>query len=203
MRKERWDSEYNIFLEEFRKEDKDFIDMLSSKQHIEESDLEKLDQILKNIKLVSVNTKLKQLKVSREEQLEWKYENAYRIVRTAASDSVKALVDKKKKFNKNNVFSVLSSRDRKLYIVKSDYDANTMRPRVQLLFAEDYLKTSICDLWVDIKTTGLEPEGGVYLKSGKKPEELIHRVIDLTTIPGEIVMDFFVGTGTTCAVAHK
>ena len=36
-----------------------------------------------------------------------------------------------------------------------------------------------------------------------KPEELIARIIDITTKKGDRVMDFFLGSGTTAAVAHK
>lgn len=57
-------------------------------------------------------------------------------------------------------------------------------------------------LWTDIKWTGIAKEGGVKLKGGKKPEKLLHRIIEMGSEPGEIVMDFFLGTGTTCAVAH-
>ncbi|UWV80689.1 site-specific DNA-methyltransferase [Mycoplasmopsis cynos] len=38
---------------------------------------------------------------------------------------------------------------------------------------------------------------------GQKPEKLIQRIIESTTIEGDIVLDFFVGSGTTAAVAHK
>lgn len=36
-----------------------------------------------------------------------------------------------------------------------------------------------------------------------KPERLIQRVLDLTTNPGDLVVDSFAGSGTTGAVAHK
>ena len=36
-----------------------------------------------------------------------------------------------------------------------------------------------------------------------KPEKLLRRVVELTTEPGDIVMDCFAGSGTTPAVAHK
>jgi adenine-specific DNA-methyltransferase len=36
-----------------------------------------------------------------------------------------------------------------------------------------------------------------------KPERLLHRVIHIATNPGDIVLDCFVGSGTTAAVAHK
>lgn len=59
------------------------------------------------------------------------------------------------------------------------------------------------NLWTDISWDVIGPEGGVELKSGKKPEALIKRIIDISTKEGDIVLDFFMGTGTTCAVAHK
>lgn len=36
-----------------------------------------------------------------------------------------------------------------------------------------------------------------------KPEQLIERVLDISTIPGDLVLDSFLGSGTTAAVAHK
>ena len=54
------------------------------------------------------------------------------------------------------------------------------------------------DLW-----QGIANEGGVTLKYGKKPEELLRIVLDLVTQKKDLVLDFFAGTGTTCAVAHK
>jgi len=38
---------------------------------------------------------------------------------------------------------------------------------------------------------------------GQKPEKLLKRIIEISTNPGDVVLDFFVGTGTTCAVSHK
>jgi adenine-specific DNA-methyltransferase len=38
---------------------------------------------------------------------------------------------------------------------------------------------------------------------GQKPEKLIQRIIESATNVGDIVLDFFMGTGTTCATAHK
>jgi adenine-specific DNA-methyltransferase len=39
--------------------------------------------------------------------------------------------------------------------------------------------------------------------STPKPEALLHRVIHIATNPGDIVLDSFLGSGTTAAVAHK
>jgi len=46
-------------------------------------------------------------------------------------------------------------------------------------------------------------EGDVTFPNGKKPEQLIYQIIDMTTQPGELVFDSFLGSGTTAAVAHK
>ena len=36
-----------------------------------------------------------------------------------------------------------------------------------------------------------------------KPEQLIHRIFHISTNPGDFVLDAYLGSGTTCAVAHK
>jgi adenine-specific DNA-methyltransferase len=36
-----------------------------------------------------------------------------------------------------------------------------------------------------------------------KPEPLLHRIIHIATNPGDLVLDSFLGSGTTAAVAHK
>jgi len=46
-------------------------------------------------------------------------------------------------------------------------------------------------------------EGNVKMKTSKKPERLIYRVFDLLTKPNDIVLDSFLGSATTTAVAHK
>ena len=58
-------------------------------------------------------------------------------------------------------------------------------------------------LWDDLLSNNLHKEGGVELPKSKKPEGLIKRVLDLSTIQGDIVLDAYLGSGTTAAVAHK
>ncbi len=38
---------------------------------------------------------------------------------------------------------------------------------------------------------------------GQKPEKLIERILQASSDEGDIILDFHLGTGTTCAVAHK
>ena len=46
-------------------------------------------------------------------------------------------------------------------------------------------------------------EGGVDIEGGKKPEQLIKFFLDYFSKEGDLVLDFFGGSGTTAAVAHK
>lgn len=61
----------------------------------------------------------------------------------------------------------------------------------------------LTNIWTDIAWEGIANEGGVKFKKGKKPEKLIRRCIELSTRPGDLVLDSFSGSGTTGAVAHK
>lgn len=46
-------------------------------------------------------------------------------------------------------------------------------------------------------------QGDVTFNSGKKPEQLLKRIIEISTREGDYVLDFHLGSGTTTAVAHK
>jgi len=61
----------------------------------------------------------------------------------------------------------------------------------------------LSDIWTDIKWDGIAKEGNVELKNAKKPEKLLERIIELSTNKQDLIMDFHLGSGTTCAVAHK
>ena len=58
-------------------------------------------------------------------------------------------------------------------------------------------------LWLDIKWDGIANEGRVNFKQSKKPERLVERILDLSTNAADLVLDSFLGSGTTAAVAHK
>lgn len=49
----------------------------------------------------------------------------------------------------------------------------------------------------------LTKEGGVVFPNGKKPEQLLKRIFEMTTEAKDIVLDSFLGSGTTAAVALK
>lgn len=61
------------------------------------------------------------------------------------------------------------------------------------------------DLWKDFyKIMGnVNKEGGVKLDNGKKPEQLVYDLITaFSNSKDDIIMDAYLGTGTTAAVAH-
>ena len=61
----------------------------------------------------------------------------------------------------------------------------------------------LTNLWDDLRSNNLHNEGGVKFPKGKKPEALIKRIFELFSDPGDLILDSFLGSGTTAAVAHK
>lgn len=202
--KENWDNEYNKCFEGLTFSDKQKWNKLLSQEEYSENDILSLDSIFKNVNTISVADAYKKdnSKLSFDD---WKKANSWRIFRTAASSSIKKLTDEKKAQSKlkQTFFTVISKRDHNLYLVKSDYSVTSTSPRVQVLFADEYLEEYITDFWNDIPTTGLESEGNVDFKNGKKPEALLQRIIIFASNKNDIVLDFFGGSGTTAATAHK
>ncbi len=59
------------------------------------------------------------------------------------------------------------------------------------------------NIWTDISYLSLGLEGGVDFPNSKKPERLIKRILEIATDEKDLVLDSFLGSGTTAAVAHK
>ncbi|MGL2799077.1 DNA methyltransferase [Helicobacter pylori] len=64
-----------------------------------------------------------------------------------------------------------------------------------------------CGVTTNIKATSeikvLFANSNTDLFSTPKPEALISRILEIATQENDLVLDFFAGSGTTCAVAHK
>lgn len=65
------------------------------------------------------------------------------------------------------------------------------------------LSVLLCDFWDDVDFQNTQHEGGVDFPNSKKPEAMLMRILSLFTKEGDIVLDSFLGSGTTAAVAHK
>ena len=135
---------------------------------------------------------------------EYAYKNSDKVFRyTAINDDAgkETLEAKEKSLYINEVFEVRTSKGIR-YIHKGQ----------QITFFNTKLKTvdgklvptqQLTNIWEDISWEGIANEGNVKLKKGKKPEKLLQRIIEMGTEKGDIVLDYHLGSGTTCAVAHK
>jgi adenine-specific DNA-methyltransferase len=57
--------------------------------------------------------------------------------------------------------------------------------------------------WDGFPLNNLTKEGSVHFANGKKPEKLIQRILSLASNETDLILDSFLGSGTTAAVAHK
>jgi DNA modification methylase len=112
-----------------------------------------------------------------------------------------------KVFNKE--FSELDDRTKRRYD-KVDDDGRSYKVYKNTDGSERrvYLDTSngraISDVWDDIIGFQTVNNTGEYLQyPTQKPEKLLERIIAASTQPGDLVADFFAGSGTTLAVAEK
>jgi adenine-specific DNA-methyltransferase len=80
-----------------------------------------------------------------------------------------------------------------------------LRDTSELRNGEIVKTNKLSDFWThaDLPKADLANEGGVEFRRGKKPETLLARLISLCTVPEDLVLDSFAGSGTTGAVAHK
>lgn len=194
--KEKWDDEYKILINGVTKEEIDVIKNIMKSNNISEDDIIKCDNICSKMKFSNINELFINCKNDNDKN-NIKYENAYRIVRdVATTGGAKKIADEKRKNNNNNAF-VIKTPQNKVYLIKNGYSEEASQPRIKLLFADQYLTNNPCDLWQDIKTTGLENEGYVSFLNGKKPLKLVERILELSNKKNAIILDFFAGSGTT------
>jgi len=61
----------------------------------------------------------------------------------------------------------------------------------------------VCDFWDDVDFNNTQNEWWVNFPASKKPEILLMRILRLATNPWDLVLDSFLWSWTTAAVAHK
>ena len=197
-----WDKENNIFLDNFSQEERNRLIEIKEKNEIKQEDVNEAIKILSNVKKVFLSQKIKEL--SKDTDIdEWLFENSFRIIKTVGSSSLAKQVLKLKNIPKQKI-SAFTSKNGILIFYLTDFNRDTRHPRLRVIFADENIWKNPCDFWQDIKTSGaIANERGVQLSGGKKPEKLLHRIIDMTTEEGDIVLDYHSGSGTTAGVAHK
>ncbi|WQX00720.1 site-specific DNA-methyltransferase [Helicobacter pylori] len=70
------------------------------------------------------------------------------------------------------------------------------------IFLDKYEGQEISNLWLDISIVNPMAIEQEYFQT-QKPEKLLERIIQASSDENSIILDFFAGSGTTCAVAHK
>lgn len=133
--------------------------------------------------------------------------NATKIFRfTSISDSGagQAIVElKRKSIDEPGVIFKLERQELDDVYVLNGQQISFYKKNIADIDGEKCASKILTDIWEDIAWEGIANEGGVKFKKGKKPERLLRRCIELVTVPGDIVLDSFLGSGTTIAVAHK
>ena len=136
---------------------------------------------------------------------EYAIENCERVFRTASVTGgalqKRRTTIEESKANRNRV--VTHPNDDMPYFFLNGERILFYDERMRLIDGKKQPGEVLTDMWNDISWEGIANEGDVDFPKGKKPEKLIERIIDLTTSEGDWVLDSFLGSGTTAAVAHK
>lgn len=187
-KREKWDTHYSLFIEKVNDEFK----------------LTKLIDKLKENKIIDSDKKLDDIDIDNKTFKDFYLSNADNICRLQSHKNKEA--DKISRTKKDSVYEHFSDGVSKgLY-----FNGQVITPLSQGIkkvysnqkFTQD-LGMLLCDFWSDIDFQNTQNEGGVSFPTAKKPETLLSRIIDLATQEGDIVLDYHLGSGTTCAVSHK
>ena len=156
---------------------------------------------------VSVSDARKMIKANPSLLNEFVIQNADSVIRTARPDMASVGKEIQEK-----VLESADNRDAVFYLPRENSPDMYFINGERILFYKDKLKEidgelvsaePLTTLWDDILSNNLHNEGGVSFPKGKKPEHLIKRVFEIATTKGDWVLDSFLGSGTTVAVAHK
>lgn len=177
----------------------------------DEPDAWEYDTVLNQFS-VSVGVRKSQLKKALGDKYEetlfkWVIANAHRIIQLATLDenSVGSEAVEAKKRS-------ASMPGKVIHIPREDHNDYYLLNGKLILFYKDRLAEidgqlvpaePVSDIWDDVLPNDLHNEGGVMLRKGKKPEKLIQRILQGSSVTGDLVMDYYMGSGTAAAVAHK
>ena len=201
--KSGWDNEYKTYCDNITDDELEKIKEILANEERTNEDVVWVDKVIKNIAFSNINEAAKKSGCNADES--WCFKNANRIVQfaTLTGGARDIAIQKKNGYSTIPAAFAIETGQKKMYLIRGEFNTETKLSRCKLLFADQYLTLNPGDLWTDIKTTGLDNEGTVDFKNGKKPERLLYRIIRMNTKPGDLILDSFLGSGTTAAVAHK
>jgi adenine-specific DNA-methyltransferase len=117
------------------------------------------------------------------------------------SNLIKEMLVKSKK-NPNKIHVIKRENNNPIYIYNGG-SLSFYKDKLREINGKLTPTELLTDFWDDINFAGIAKEGGVQFKNSKKPEMLVRRILELSTCENDWVLDSFLGSGTTAAVAHK
>lgn len=200
-----YDTHYSIYIDENYNE-KPLVDFCLENSVIKK--LLELAGLIKNDKLT--NNDLARAYNEIPAFREFIHQNSVSIVRTHTMIEIDE--EKLEKNLQENKTYIYNHRNREyLYGVDSKGKIKQrFRLSDKLRNCDDYYNTFQIsnmrgDWWsgFHIDMGNINKESNVSLDDGQKPERLLKNIIEFTTNTSDIVLDFFSGSGTSLAVAHK
>ncbi|MBQ6819882.1 MAG: site-specific DNA-methyltransferase [Clostridium sp.] len=184
-KKEKWDTHYNHFL----------------KKHSDGSYEDcKLKDILIENNIISFEESINEDFINNKKFMEFCLKNKDVIFRPVNSIDKKAKEDS---LNKPNEIIRYYNKNGEELLALNGNRCSFLSSTVKEIDGEDTLVQLLGDLWIDIDFQNTQNEGNNSLPAGKKPEALIRRIIEMFMSEGDIILDAYLGSGTTAAVAHK
>ncbi len=163
-----------------------------------------------NFSIVSINQIAKDEFEGNLKEAHYKYiEKIFRTTNAQTSIRTK-VIEETKEFNNEGLFSIEyiptkgknAGKSTRFYY-KDDNLIAWLNDVVSIDKGIIFKLDKIGNIWDDIQYNNLTKEGDVQFPNGKKPEMLVGRIINMLSKPGDFVLDSFLGSGTTAAVAHK
>lgn len=197
--KAAWDDEYKTLIVNATREQVDEVRRIRDDATRSARDLNRLAEIIGEWKTDSLASFLKCQGLRGAEATKFKFDNAWRVLQIASltGATLQKVIAARSEIDAPVRFFPFVTATGKIYLIDGGFSMEASRPRCQAIFADENLTLHPGDFWGDIRTTGLDNEGGVDFKNGKKPIRLLERIV--STVPDRefIVLDFFAGSATT------
>lgn len=201
---ENFDTHYSIYLEQnndiYIK--KDLVDVLMENEDIY-NEFKKYDLLIKN--KININTISKAIDLSEKIKKYIFFEISDKIYREMMAS---INID-------NNILSTINNQiiNYNNYLIARNNNGTIVQYRnfkETLNYNDEYFSTYSRvrirgDFWKGYYSDmmNVAKEGSVEFKNSKKPERLIKDILRSFTQPNDLILDCFLGSGTTAAVAHK
>ncbi|SUX27498.1 site-specific DNA-methyltransferase [Campylobacter upsaliensis] len=185
-KKEKWDTHYTMIFDK---------NTMASKKIIE---------VMVENGLMPKNSTINDININDKRHRKFYLDNATSIYRTAPEMPQEQ--KQRSLQNKDKVISYTDGDGNMQYALNGNrfsFLSQTIKPVLVGATLKEDIANLLCDFWNDIDFQNTQNQGGVDFENAKKPEQLIYRIIDMTTQENDLVMDFFAGSGTTLAVAMK